>query len=83
MAVVSTIDSLPVETTWLTPMFCCAAKAAIVCAVAPLCDTIAIAPGGELGHPAGPRGNPVEEVDEAEAVRPDTRHTRARTREVG
>ena len=49
MAVVSTIDSLPVETTWLTPMFCCAAKAAIVCAVAPLCDTIAIAPGVSSG----------------------------------
>ena len=26
MAMVSTIDSLPVETTWLTPMFCCAGE---------------------------------------------------------
>ena len=49
IVVVSTIDSLPVETTWLTPMFCCAAKAEIVCAVAPLCDTIAIAPGVSSG----------------------------------
>ena len=74
MAVVSTIDSLPVETTWLTPMFCCAANAADRVRRRAALRHDRHAPGGELGHPAGPRGNLVDEVDEAQAVRPDTRH---------